>query len=621
MKKFTSILTALLTVFSLPLVAQEFQTTISPGNVYAFLSCSNNHFGKYMYDAGEALYITDTIDETDSTTHFMFEASETSGWYYLKNIATGNYLQKMAVQSGVNLPLSPLKSSSDTVINELPAGKVYTVAISDTAHSIDLDTWYIFRGAGSYPFFVYEDASSAVLHSNNPEAFDTRYLVKFIQQDELIYAQTWEGNFFGVSGATADTGDKIPLVGETATAATFTYELLDTLAGLSRFTSSNDATTCFLHLQGNDSVCYWSGSGPQSQFYLYKAAIDSADAELRYDTIITVHEAELFQVSIANEDQMWIKNPDGMHINMYFGNPTASGVTYWTGSGDASRWHILKVKDGGDNMGELGALIQTVADFISRMDSAGKMGYYSVDAYEALFYDYDEAVGVYEYEESTFDDIAITIQILTNSLNKFLEEGVIKPEEGKYYRIKNNVSGLYAAMTDTAGIALEYNVDDPRTVWTFTAADDGGYFIKNEWLKVIAINAYPIYGFSAEEGSTWSLFNRIGDGRFQIHILTPYSGVSSSNEYWVTTDNILYAYSSIPESYWVIEECELPVYNYDDWTDYTLKIGGINATPSVVSVRYYNMTGVGFDSPQKGLNIKRSYLNNGKVKVEKLFIK
>lgn len=628
MKKITRFLFVLLAAScGLGVNAQTYVTTVSPGTVYSFISCSNAKSGYYMYDAGSALYINQGKTESDSTTNFMFENSATEGWYYLKNVATGNYLQKMAEKSGTNLPVSPTKYKADTTLTEIPSGWIYSVNLYDTADVVETDSmWYILKGAGSYPSFVYADTARNVVRAlPGVTTFNNSYMFQLVTVDSLLYLKSKLGLYLGLSGATSDNGAKIPLVSDRAQAATFTVEMLDATTGKMRFTSSNDPTTKYLHMQGSDSVCYWSGSGAQSQLFAYKARIDSVqNTEVKYDTTITYSEAEIFQVAIANEDQMWIKSSNGYYLNMYFGAASAegdNGITYWHGSGDASRWHILKVKDSGDNMAELKALIDAVSDYISRMDSAGKMGYYAVDAYTELDYQYEEAKGVYEYEGSTYNDIAVSINLLGGALNDFLATGVVKPEADKYYRIRNLVYNNYAAMTDTAGILLSLNPNDPRTVWQFTP-DSAGYYIKNVWLNVNTINATPMIGLSPDYGSTWSLFNKVGDGRFQIHILKAYLTVPGSYEYWAASaDSVLYSYSSVPESYWVIEECELPTYNYDDWTNKALKVSEAQASPAVAGVKYYNLMGIAADKSAKGLLIRRTIYSDGSVKSEKIYVK
>lgn len=596
MRRFT-LLAVLLTVF-MSAFADEFLTSIAPGNKYGFITCSNNVAGYIMYDDGEGAIRVGNPDNysfSDPNCQFEFEAAESDGWYYLKNVGTGNYFLHRgkpsgASQPGDNLPLGPDKVVADTTYNETEPGWAYTVTAGDPAADLALDNWYVLKGAGAYPTWLYA-ADDDMIHGGTPEAFAREYLFRFVQNGESVAMQNYFGQFLALTGATTDDQDaRIPLTATAADAAAFTWETIDAAKGQFRIASNNDEAVKYLHLQGNDAPCYWSGTGAQSQFLVYTAALDSALLEAAVDTVVTYSYAETFQVAIANGDQMWIKNSEGLHVNMYFGYPMNSGVTYWTGSGDASRWHIVLVEEGGNYKEQLKALMDEMNIYLELKDHAGEVGYYSEDAYAVLLETAEQLLIEYDPEYCTDDDAQYYISVINDALSAFKNTGVVFPALDTCYRLRNTVTGEYAAMTDpgiiglvdgdsiplTVSIMLPFDEKDPRQVWQLNEGEDNDYYLRNMFTGQLTNNTNPIYGFSDEKGSTWELFNNTGEGKFQIHIHNSYFNNFNLREYWaaeelpegMARDSVAlaaYTYSSWSTTYWVFEACEMPEYNAADW--------------------------------------------------------
>lgn len=568
-------------------VAQdEFLTSVAPGNKYAFISCSNNIGGYVMYaDGAGAIRVgnPDNYSITDPNCQFEFESTDQDGWLYLKNVGTGEYFQQMATQSGVNLPLGPSAAVADTTFYEgdraVPGEPVSEIA---------LDQWFMLKGAGSYPYWVYVNEDGVLSCTTElPEYASADYAFRFVQVGDKVLLQTYGGKYVGRSDATTDDETLSIPVDDADYAAAFTYEMIDVANGQVRLASDNNETVCFLHLQ-NTNVCYWSGNGPQSQFIM-----TSCTTEAMPEFSISYTYAEKFQAVIANGDQIWLKTPSGQHVNMYFGNPQNDGVTYWTGSGDASRWHIVLVEEGGDPHEQLKALMDAAQKYMDLKEHAGEVGYYTEEAYDVLSELFETLSMEYDPEICTDDDARYYISMMDEAMKTFLASGVVFPEDGKFYRLRNTVTGEYAAMTDLSsytttnelgdtvvcgcGIMLPGNEADPRQVWRVQYSDEGYIEIYNAFSGFCADNTDPLTGFSTEPTTNWELFNNTGEGFFQIHIKTSYYNNFNLREYVAAgepdaeadraTQAIkLYTYSSWSTTYWVFEECEVPEYDTADWT-------------------------------------------------------
>lgn len=567
-------------------VAQdEFLTSVAPGNKYALISCSNNIPGYVMYADGEGAIRVGNPDQysiTDPYCQFEFESTDEDGWLYLKNVATGEYFQKMPTQSGVNLPLADFTEKADTTWHEGDQA-----VLGDPVTDITLGQWFVLKGAGSYPYYVYADEDVVLgCYTSLPELLPANAAFRFVQEGEKVVLQTYGGQYVGRSEADTDDETALIPVGDLEDAATWTYEMLDATKGQVRLASDNHEAVHFLHLQ-NDHVCYWDGDGAQSQFIMY-----SCTTEPMPEFTVAWTYAERFQVVIANGDQVWLKTPTGQHVNMYFGNPQNGGVTYWTGSGDASRWHIVLVEEGGDPHEQLKVLMDAAQNYMNLKEHAGEVGYYSEEAYQVLADIFETLAMEYDPEICTDDDARYYIAQLDEAMKEFLGSGVVFPENDKYYRLRNTVTGEYAAMTDASGyttdvdgetvvcgcgIMLPFNEADPRQVWHLVYNDEGYVELYSAYSGLCADNTDPLTGFTTEPTSNWELFNNTGEGHFQIHIKTSYYGNFSLREYFAAgepdaeadraTQAIkLYTYSSWSTTYWVFEECEAPAFDTDEWS-------------------------------------------------------
>ena len=568
-------------------VAQdEFLTSVAPGNKYALISCSNNIGGYVMYaDGAGAIRVgnPDNYSITDPNCQFEFESTDEDGWLYLKNVGTGEYFQQMATQSGVNLPLAPYAEMADTTWLEGERA----VPASDPVTDIVLDQWFMLKGAGSYPYWICltEDELMGCT-TELPEYASSSYAFRFVQVGDKVLMQTYGGKYVGRSDATTDDETLFIPVDDADYAAAFTYEMIDASKGQVRLKSDNNETVCYLHLQ-NDHVCYWSGNGAQSQFIMYACTIEDMP-----EYVVSHTYAERFQVVIAAGDQVWIKTPSGQHVNMYFGNPQNDGVTYWTGSGDASRWHIVLVEEGGNPHEQLKVLMDAAQNYMNLKEHAGEVGYYSEEAYAVLAELFETLAMEYDPEICTDDDARYYISMLDEAMKTFLASGVVFPEDGKYYRLRNTVTGEYASMTDVSGyttavdgdtlvcgcgIMLPFNAADPRQVWKVTYNDEGFVNLFNAFSGYSLNNTDPAVGFTTDETSTWELFNNTGEGHFQIHIKYSYFNNFNLREYVAASEPdpeadratqalTLYTYSSWSTTYWVFEECEAPEFDAADWT-------------------------------------------------------